>query len=77
MDNLLNKVRKAETERKKSQIDIKKVKKKRNHSLLARETGKYFGNTVDLVFRQRKKEYLNSLKKAEELDTTEMEKRLN
>lgn len=45
----------------------------------ARETGKYFGNTVDLVFRQRKRECLNQLNSREEepADISELEKRVN
>jgi hypothetical protein len=42
-----------------------------------REVNKYFGNTVDLVFRQRKKEYLYSLKKVRQPDTSEIENKLN
>lgn len=51
VDDLLNKVKKAEGKNKKGGSETKK--KKRSNSLY--EKGKYFGNTVDLVFRQRKK----------------------
>ena len=56
----------------------KEISRDKNRRLsLARDTGKYFGNTVDLVFRQRKKEYLEQLKMTEEVDVSMAEEKVN
>lgn len=49
----------------------------KRRSSLARESGNYFGDTVDLVFRQRKKQFIEGQRAVSPLDLRSAERKLN
>ena len=59
IDGLLERAKKCDT----SEKSNSSLRKKKKRLSVDRGTGKYFGNTVDLVFRQRKRDFLNQLNK--------------